>query len=344
MIWLLLGWCHVKLLPSRRTFCIHHRVYNYTDFSKRACGCSRHARIKGDDRADRLAGNATIPSGLRLRRSSVEELEKLPLGTKPRTSHHHSPWRERRGKRKRSTIFLKRTREGQHQSDPTLARFQRHRWGKFWVTGWNAYGFSRAHKYHLEFTWMRLLYGCAFSTWNGFVTITVFTSWTWKTCKLSNACLLTYKHTHTHTYARTHLHTYRHVRAHARIYTHTHTVRSRTLVTGTKKTPRTAWRLDMWRHGTYMLTFWSADKESVLCTTESVSFLVSAEGLFQGLSVHKAGLCPPRTNRFVRLSRHAGLLFFGRLIDLFTSVTHSQYRLFCTVIIFSYSYVDFSKL
>ena len=22
--WLLLGWCHVKLLPSRRTFCVHH--------------------------------------------------------------------------------------------------------------------------------------------------------------------------------------------------------------------------------------------------------------------------------------------------------------------------------
>ena len=32
---------------------------------------------------------------------SVEELETLPAGTKPRTSHHRSPGGERRGKRKR---------------------------------------------------------------------------------------------------------------------------------------------------------------------------------------------------------------------------------------------------
>ena len=39
-----------------------------------------------------------------------KELETLPAGTKPRTSHHQSPGRERRGKRKRSTI-LQRTRK-----------------------------------------------------------------------------------------------------------------------------------------------------------------------------------------------------------------------------------------
>ena len=33
---------------------------------------------------------------------SVEELEKLPAVTKPRTSHHRSPGGERRGKRKRA--------------------------------------------------------------------------------------------------------------------------------------------------------------------------------------------------------------------------------------------------
>ena len=33
---------------------------------------------------------------------SVEELETLPAGTKPRTSHHRSPGEERRGKRKQS--------------------------------------------------------------------------------------------------------------------------------------------------------------------------------------------------------------------------------------------------
>ena len=39
---------------------------------------------------------------------SVEKLETLPAGTKPRTSHHRSPGGERRKKRKRWTIFLER--------------------------------------------------------------------------------------------------------------------------------------------------------------------------------------------------------------------------------------------
>ena len=65
--------------------------------------CPRHARVKGDDRADRLAGKATLTSGLiaSLKIRSVEELETLPAGTKPRTSHHRSPGGDRRGKRKR---------------------------------------------------------------------------------------------------------------------------------------------------------------------------------------------------------------------------------------------------
>ena len=33
--------------------------------------------------------------------ASIEKLETLPAGTKPRTSHHSSPGGERRGKRKR---------------------------------------------------------------------------------------------------------------------------------------------------------------------------------------------------------------------------------------------------
>ena len=47
--------------------------------------------------------------------SSAEELETLPAGTKPRTPHHRSPGGERRGERKRSTIFLERTRKGHRQ-------------------------------------------------------------------------------------------------------------------------------------------------------------------------------------------------------------------------------------
>ena len=37
---------------------------------------------------------------------NVEELETLPAGTKPRTSHDRSPGGERRGKRKRLTTAL----------------------------------------------------------------------------------------------------------------------------------------------------------------------------------------------------------------------------------------------
>ena len=48
---------------------------------------------------------------------NVEELETLPAGTNPRTSHSRSPRRERCGKRKRSTIFFGNTRSLHGQSD-----------------------------------------------------------------------------------------------------------------------------------------------------------------------------------------------------------------------------------
>ena len=48
---------------------------------------------------------------------SVEELETLPAGTKPMASRQRSPGGERRGKRKRETIFLERIKEGHRQSD-----------------------------------------------------------------------------------------------------------------------------------------------------------------------------------------------------------------------------------
>ena len=39
------------------------------------------------------------------------------MGTKPGASYHRSPGGERRGKRKRRTIFLERTGDGHGQSD-----------------------------------------------------------------------------------------------------------------------------------------------------------------------------------------------------------------------------------
>ena len=60
--------------------------------------CPGHAGVKENDRADRVAGKATLTSGLLLERSEVcvQELETLPAGTKPKTSHHRLPGGERR--------------------------------------------------------------------------------------------------------------------------------------------------------------------------------------------------------------------------------------------------------
>ena len=47
--------------------------------------CPGHAGVKGNDPADRLAGKATLTSGLLLERSEVfEELGALLAGAKPR--------------------------------------------------------------------------------------------------------------------------------------------------------------------------------------------------------------------------------------------------------------------
>ena len=52
----------------------------------------------------RLAGKATITSGLRLWNWSVEELEALHADTKPRTSHHRPPESVVKGSDRRSSL------------------------------------------------------------------------------------------------------------------------------------------------------------------------------------------------------------------------------------------------
>ena len=65
---------------------------------------------------------------------SVQELEALPVGTKPRKwaqsqGHHITDClEERHKKRKGLVIFLERTRKGQSQSDQAFELFQRHHW------------------------------------------------------------------------------------------------------------------------------------------------------------------------------------------------------------------------
>ena len=58
---------------------------------------------------------------------SVEELETLPAGTKPRTSHHRSPGGERREKSKRWTIFLDRQ-NGRWHTQSVGPRRSQHTW------------------------------------------------------------------------------------------------------------------------------------------------------------------------------------------------------------------------
>ena len=75
--------------------------------------------IKGNDRADRLAENACNHHKWLASRKIIntEELQRLPADTKLRQSHHRSPGGERCGKRRRSTIFRKRKRKSNRQSN-----------------------------------------------------------------------------------------------------------------------------------------------------------------------------------------------------------------------------------
>ena len=114
--------------------------------------CPRHAGMKGNDRAE-TSGQSDPHNWLASRKIwSVEELERPSAGTKPRASHHRSPGGERRGKKKRWTIFLERTR-GPSSVRRTLEPFQRQRLEDFWETGWSACGLFRAHRYYLELNW-----------------------------------------------------------------------------------------------------------------------------------------------------------------------------------------------
>ena len=103
------------------------------------CG---HARVKGNDRADRLAGKATPTSGLLLRRSEVLKSSRHYLRAQSQ-GHHETTNRleERgveRGSARRSSL------KGQerviiNQTVQTLEPFQRQRWGNFRERGGSTY-------------------------------------------------------------------------------------------------------------------------------------------------------------------------------------------------------------
>ena len=69
----------------------------------------RHDRVKGKVWADHPHKRSATWKVL-----SVEELETLPVGTKPWTPHPWQPIGERRGKRKHSMMIIERMRESSH--------------------------------------------------------------------------------------------------------------------------------------------------------------------------------------------------------------------------------------
>ena len=80
--------------------------------------CPGHARVKGNNRANRLAGKATRTSGLLLRRCEVLRSLRHYLRAQSQGYHTIDRPEERgaeRGSARRSS--LKRTREGHRQSD-----------------------------------------------------------------------------------------------------------------------------------------------------------------------------------------------------------------------------------
>ena len=87
---------------------------------------------------------------------SVQELETLPAGTMPRTSHHRSAeweaWKE-----EALNYLPVEDEKGRSSIGPTLELFQGLLWGNSWKTGWSAYGSSQAHRCHLELNWTELI-------------------------------------------------------------------------------------------------------------------------------------------------------------------------------------------
>ena len=92
---------------------------------------------------------------------SVEELEILPVGTKPKDyllaqSQGHQPsiaWRREAWKEEALDDLPWKDERRPTPVRRTLEPFQRQLWGNFWETGWSAYGLFRAHRHHLELNW-----------------------------------------------------------------------------------------------------------------------------------------------------------------------------------------------
>ena len=109
-------------------------------------------RVKGNDRADRLAGKATITNDLRLGGSEVLRSLRHYLQAQSQGNHTIDRVEERvaeTGSAKRSSL---KGRERATVSQTNIATVSNITSGKPEI-GWSAYGLFGAHTYHLELNW-----------------------------------------------------------------------------------------------------------------------------------------------------------------------------------------------
>ena len=79
--------------------------------------CPGHAGVKGNDRAEGLAGEATLASGLLLERSEVLRSLRHYLRVQTKDITPSMAWRREAWKEEARDDLLERTREGHRQSD-----------------------------------------------------------------------------------------------------------------------------------------------------------------------------------------------------------------------------------
>ena len=106
--------------------------------------CPGHAREKGNDWADRLAGKATITNGLHLGRSKCWGAWDITYWHKAKDIIPPTAWRRdmERGGTRLSPLKGWETAVVNQMNTETVSK---QRWGNFWKTGWSAYGLFQAH-------------------------------------------------------------------------------------------------------------------------------------------------------------------------------------------------------
>ena len=139
--------------------------------------CPGHARVNGNAWADRLAGKATLTSGLLLRRSEVLRSLRCYLWAQSqgRTIDRLEERGVESGSARPSSLTGQEWATINQKSSGTVSKGC---WEHFWETGWSIYyilititmGFSKCIDHHLELSWTEMTF-TALLQWN---------SWNWQ--------------------------------------------------------------------------------------------------------------------------------------------------------------------